>query len=487
MRSQWRAALSGSRRWPPTARRSSASRVAAGAFLAGVLLAVLLFYTESPPHVGGEDAGVGLAARTSHSAPGVPYVLQTVVSVYPSKPGIGGCDPWATVIVSMSPRLVSSSSNTSKEGGYPQFDGYVLTLIGAELQRASAADVPRKFPTQGTLDEGGKDPPVQRPIPRRHGDYTTVAGTAAGGAVLHVAFRASLVSRRGFGACWVQLPALLGEQIIRALDAGYGVVREQDLDVGAGFAMRTGFGQTRIENSQASLNRAETAPESTAGLNTWTCTAARLPDQYENIDEGTLVRGPACDALVATDTPWRGTFRDVGLLLLGVFLSLAVEFGLRARDERRLSAGSEGPREIAGPPNVEGKPRRRSPSGQSSELASEAQANITAPSAGTRRAPRRDSTSLGDLIEAGLIAAHGTLTSHLRGGGHEARYSRDNVEYKGVSYGSPSSAGKAALGRNVNGWDFWHVERDGRPIKLAIIRAEYLAAKRGVAGKHGAR
>ena len=102
--------------------------------------------------------------------------------------------------------------------------------------------------------------------------------------MLHVAFRASLVSRRGFGACWVQLPALLGEQIIRALDAGYGVVREHDLDVGAGFAMRTAFGQTRIENSQASLNRAETAPESTAGLETWTCTAARLPDQYENID-----------------------------------------------------------------------------------------------------------------------------------------------------------------------------------------------------------
>jgi hypothetical protein len=69
-------------------------------------------------------------------------------------------------------------------------------------------------------------------------------------------------------------------------------------------------------------------------------------------------------------------------------------------------------------------------------------------------------------------------TTSLRTGEKRAM-SEISIEYKGVVYSSPSSAGNAALGRNINGWDFWHVERDGRTVKLAVVRAEYLAGRRG--------
>ena len=37
---------------------------------------------------------------------------------------------------------------------------------------------------------------------------------------------------------------------------------------------------------------------------------------------------------------------------------------------------------------------------------------------------------------------------------------------------------KDAIGRNVNGWDFWSVQRGGTLIKLASIRAAYLKSRR---------
>jgi hypothetical protein len=92
-----------------------------------------------------------------------------------------------------------------------------------------------------------------------------------------------------------------------------------------GVSMRTAFGQSRFEGSLGSLNLSETSPEPSAGATAGSA-GHWLPNQYEAIDEGHVIQCPACDALVAMDAPWRGTFRDAGLLLLGIFVSLVVEF-----------------------------------------------------------------------------------------------------------------------------------------------------------------
>ena len=39
------------------------------------------------------------------------------------------------------------------------------------------------------------------------------------------------------------------------------------------------------------------------------------------------------------------------------------------------------------------------------------------------------------------------------------------IWYGGRAYSSPSPAGKEVTGTNCNGWDFWHVFRDGRTGK----------------------
>lgn len=83
---------------------------------------------------------------------------------------------------------------------------------------------------------------------------------------------------------------------------------------------------------------------------------------------------------------------------------------------------------------------------------------------------RRYDVSMADLIDAGPIPAEGELTSHLRGGDHQARYTRATVEHAGVIHRSPSMAAAAAIGGKVNGWEFWYVEVDGQKTLLADLR-----------------
>jgi len=94
---------------------------------------------------------------------------------------------------------------------------------------------------------------------------------------------------------------------------------------------------------------------------------------------------------------------------------------------------------------------------------------------GTQRSPRRYTTTLTELIAAGLLPPRGVFTSHFRGGGHEVRYDGERVEHAGHVYPSLSAAAVAVTGGPTNGWDFWHAERDGRRVSLATIRAEYRA------------
>jgi hypothetical protein len=44
------------------------------------------------------------------------------------------------------------------------------------------------------------------------------------------------------------------------------------------------------------------------------------------------------------------------------------------------------------------------------------------------------------------------------------------VAYGGHVYASPSAAGKAVVGRAVNGWHFWRFRRDGEWVRLRELK-----------------
>ena len=54
----------------------------------------------------------------------------------------------------------------------------------------------------------------------------------------------------------------------------------------------------------------------------------------------------------------------------------------------------------------------------------------------------------------------------------EARVrSNGKINFNGVLYNSPSSAGKTAIGRNVDGWRFWRFrDKSGEWVRLDELR-----------------
>jgi hypothetical protein len=88
----------------------------------------------------------------------------------------------------------------------------------------------------------------------------------------------------------------------------------------------------------------------------------------------------------------------------------------------------------------------------------------------------RYAVGMPELLAAGALTAGEELVAMHRG-----RELRTVLLPNGNARGldgkadkSVSMVAKDAIGRNVNGWDFWSVERDARPVRLAKIRAEYL-------------
>ena len=81
--------------------------------------------------------------------------------------------------------------------------------------------------------------------------------------------------------------------------------------------------------------------------------------------------------------------------------------------------------------------------------------------------------TLGDLISLGALQEGTTLTGLVDGEAVEAILLADgSIEYQGEVFTSPSGAGKAALGRVVNGWWFWRAETEGGSKRLRRIRRE---------------
>ena len=65
-----------------------------------------------------------------------------------------------------------------------------------------------------------------------------------------------------------------------------------------------------------------------------------------------------------------------------------------------------------------------------------------------------------------------TLTVTFKGTKHNATILEDGrIQVEDVSYNSPSRAGKAIAGREVDGWTFWSYEKeDGSLEKIDVLR-----------------
>lgn len=78
------------------------------------------------------------------------------------------------------------------------------------------------------------------------------------------------------------------------------------------------------------------------------------------------------------------------------------------------------------------------------------------------RLRKKTAQASGTVGLAGLVSKRVALKAELKGTRYSATLRKDGyISYKGELYRSPTMAGKAAIGRNVNGWTFW-TYRSGR-------------------------
>lgn len=70
---------------------------------------------------------------------------------------------------------------------------------------------------------------------------------------------------------------------------------------------------------------------------------------------------------------------------------------------------------------------------------------------------KRTSETKGSLVLAGLVERRIALRAQLKGRQYRATLRRDGyISFKRRKYDSPSAAARKAIGRNANGWAFWH-------------------------------
>jgi len=88
-----------------------------------------------------------------------------------------------------------------------------------------------------------------------------------------------------------------------------------------------------------------------------------------------------------------------------------------------------------------------------------------------RRMRRKAAEARGSDALAGLIERRLSLRAEYKGKRYTASLRKGGqVAYGGHVYASPSAAGKAVVGRAVNGWHFWRFRRDGEWVRLRELR-----------------
>lgn len=175
--------------------------------------------------------------------------------------------------------------------GRRQREGKSLVVEGITLYAKSEDDVS----SSGSMTATGRD---------LLGHLSLYAGRDIRAVAWSAEFFVPVVARHGLGSCWVRLPEIAD---------GINDISRARSRVAGPFTLFT--------NPRVGLVDASDSQPSPNGANlTWTCDR-RAPK--------------ACGAWALVDAPWRGTYRDVSLLLAGVMLSIAAELALRAIERKR--------------------------------------------------------------------------------------------------------------------------------------------------------
>jgi Restriction Enzyme Adenine Methylase Associated len=74
------------------------------------------------------------------------------------------------------------------------------------------------------------------------------------------------------------------------------------------------------------------------------------------------------------------------------------------------------------------------------------------------------------------------IHAEYKGKEFSARVNADGtITYDGGTYTSPSSAGKAAIKKSVDGWTFWKFKKDGTDVPLDELRGRKSPLKESAA------
>jgi hypothetical protein len=148
-----------------------------------------------------------------------------------------------------------------------------------------------------------------------------------------VSFYADVISREGFGSCWVQLPSLIGPSAYNAQTAARDMLNHPSASLvfyqGIGPAVE-GVQSAPVSNllitsgsillAGADIDFSETRPVPTDGISTWDCGQRAQPED--------------CAAVVSIQAPWKDGAYNGTLLFAGALLAFTVELLLRGWDRR---------------------------------------------------------------------------------------------------------------------------------------------------------
>lgn len=81
-------------------------------------------------------------------------------------------------------------------------------------------------------------------------------------------------------------------------------------------------------------------------------------------------------------------------------------------------------------------------------------------------------TSLTELVSAGVLSSGAELVATAHGREYTARVRGDYIEVNGTRYTSLSAAAASITGKQTNGWTFWHARVNGDNVSLAQLRAD---------------
>jgi hypothetical protein len=82
-------------------------------------------------------------------------------------------------------------------------------------------------------------------------------------------------------------------------------------------------------------------------------------------------------------------------------------------------------------------------------------------------------TSITDLVAAGLLSPDAELVATSEGQQHIARVRGKQIELNGTRYRSLSAAAASVTGRRTDGWTFWGIRVDGENVSLAKLREQF--------------